>query len=142
MTENTSDMAVLFPQGKDVEVGGSTVTVLPFTFGAIPKVSKLLQPILQALLATGFSADPAQLEELSVGDMLQKFLSLLDAEGDAIIDIVALAVKKDRVWFDGISMDEGVQLALAVFEVNRNLVTKKLLPMMEQLRTTSAGVTL
>jgi len=148
MTDVTNDLDILFPDGYPVMVNGEELRVQPFPFRRFPKVSKLLVPIMQALVQQDISAfNPQMLESSStnerlatVGDLMCKLFTLAGDEGENFLELLALAIKKDVDWFDNVSMDEGVSIAIAVFHANKDMIVKKIFPMVQALSVTSAGV--
>lgn len=119
-----SDLDVLFP-GREVVVGGETITVKPLAFGQLPKAAKLLQPVVKALRASGAIGG-----EGSVIDLFGSWVDMLAAGGEELLALVGFAIGKPREWFDGLSMDDGVALVRAAVEVNGDFFGRKVLPML------------
>jgi hypothetical protein len=115
--------------GIDVTVNGETLTIKPFPFGKLPTVS--------AKLAPAFSA----MQGLSEGASIA-YNEILEAGGDGLMDVLAIAAGKPQGFMDTVyDYDEGKALAMAVFEVNKDMLLKKILPDLMKLLAAPAKVT-
>jgi len=118
---------ILFPEGKQVTISGEMVTVKPFTFGQFPKAAKLLQPVVALFSERGVLAVGA--DGLQVSDSWPVVIvSVLADGGESVIDLCAFVSGKPREFFDTVSLDEGAELAKAVFEVNADFFKARILP--------------
>ena len=125
-----SDLDILYPEGKTVSVGGETFTLRPLTFGRVPQASALLKPVLEAL-GEAFSGGPPAIA----------WVDVLATGGESLLVAIAWAIGKPREWLDSVSIDEGVILAQALYEVNADFFTKKVMPLLTVLRVQPDGDT-
>jgi hypothetical protein len=103
------------PLGKTVEAGGETFTIRPFGFGQLPFVAARLSGPFMALAGSGRKT--FQLDELVANG------------GDGMMDVLAVAIKKDRAWLDELDDYEGgKRLLAAMWEVCGPQLTGKVLP--------------
>lgn len=56
------------------------------------------------------------------------WLALLTEHGDAILDALAIAARRPREWVEALSLDNAVQLATALFEVNVDFFVQRVVP--------------
>lgn len=140
-----SDLDVLYPQGKEVMVSGEVLVIKPFAFGMLPKVSKHLSPILKNLSASGLIGflygDNGEATMRVAADWPLRILDIMSDGGEDLVTLTALLVNKPREWMDTIPLDEGVALITTLIEVNADLFAKKVLPMIQREKATSAGAT-
>lgn len=125
-------LELLYPSGKEVMVGGETLTVREFTFGQWPKATKMLHPVISALVSQGlFSVSDGELQ-LSA-DWVTGIVAVMSDGGESILDLCAYVTGKPRDFFDKVSLNEGVDLIRAIFEVNADFFKKRILPMLGNL---------
>ncbi len=125
-----SDLEVLFP-ARQVRAGGEDVQLAPFTFGQIQKAAKLLHPVVAAVQSAGiFSVrnETGDVQFRLVADWPLHIVELLAAGGSDLVAFVAFAVGKPREWVESLSLDEGVVLTRAIFELNADFFVQKVLP--------------
>lgn len=122
-----ADLDVLYPTGKDVQAGGETLTIKPIKFGQLPQASRLIAPISKQL-AAAFRADG----ERTIIDTAALFVDLLASSGEDLLAALGFFTGKPREWFDTLDNDEGLALLNAVFEVNADFFSRKVLPMFAQ----------
>lgn len=60
-------------------------------------------------------------------------MALMGTHGDAVIDAVAVAIRKPRAWVEGLELPDLTSLALAAMEVNKDFFTRQVQPAMERL---------
>ena len=102
------------PQPVVLAVGGTTLELTPVRLGELPRFLAAVQP-LAAELQAGLHGDP-------------DWLALLARHGCAVLDLLAVTARRERAWIDGLSLDEAVQLAAAVFEVNAGFFVGRVVP--------------
>lgn len=121
-TEN-ADLEILQNDGEDVIVTindtQETIKVRPFKFGQLLKALKYL-----ANIAADFASP--NISEIEI-------INALTHHAEDMISLLCLATGKDRAFFDEISSDEGVDLALAAWRVNQFFFTERLAPKMKGL---------
>lgn len=116
-SEMAKEVELLFPTGKVVVLNKKDYTILPYGFGKFPKVMASLSKL----------ADVTQLDTTGqTEDAIIKMMFLTG--GEEIMDLCALALDQPRKFLDTIPADEGVQLALAILEVNRDFFIARLQP--------------
>jgi hypothetical protein len=106
--------AALPPVPATIVIGGETLDLTPIRLGELPAFARAVQPV-----ANHLSASP-------------DWLALVSEHGEAVIDAVAIAVRRPREWVAGLDLDEAVQLASAVFEVNADFFMRRLAPAIAQ----------
>lgn len=119
-----ADLDVLYPNGIEVKAGGETITVLPIKFGKVPQASKLVAPISKQIAAA-----IKQDGERTVLDTALLFVDLLASSGEELLAALGFFVGKPREWFDTLDNDEGLALMNAVFQVNKDFFTRRVLPL-------------
>lgn len=123
----SDDLDKLLPSGREVTVGGETLTLLPFTFGQLPKAVKLLRPVTEAVGAAGIVSLDGTAVRLAA-DWPLKLPALMDDAGEALLQFIAFASGKPRTWFDTLGADDGIELTKAVFEANGDFFVKRIAP--------------
>ncbi len=122
-----SDLEVLHPAGREVQAGGETIVVKPLKFGQLPQASRLLAPLSKQIAQAFKSGDTRTL-----ADTAALFVDLLATGGDDLLAALGFFVGKPREWFDTLENDEGLALLNAVFEVNADFFSRRVLPMFAQ----------
>jgi hypothetical protein len=102
--------AALPPVASTIVIGGETIDLTPIRVGEIPAFARAVQPVAGFLLAS------------------PDWVALISEHGDAVIDAVAIAIRRPREWVAGLEIDDAVHLASAVFEVNADFFIRRLLP--------------
>lgn len=106
------ELHILFPEPQRLTIGGEPVDVSPLKIGEIPRVAKALRG----------AAIP-----LNEGDV--DLLAVLAGDSaDAVLDAVAIAVRKPRAWLDALPADAALNLAFTVMEVNADFFAARVLP--------------
>jgi hypothetical protein len=120
---------LLYPSGKEVTVGGEKLTVREFGFGQWPKATKMMQPVVSALIARNLFSVEGDEFKLSK-DWPIGLVAVMSDGGESVIELCAYVTGKPREFFDNVSLDEGVALTRAIFEVNADFFKKRILPML------------
>ncbi len=110
MTQASTDFQTFPPVPKVVTVAGSTVELTPIRLGELPRFLAAVRP-----LAADLSAEP-------------DWFDLLARHGEAVLELLALTIRRERAWVNDLSLDEAVTLAAAVFEVNADFFVGQLAP--------------
>ncbi|MFN4342875.1 MAG: hypothetical protein ACK4FE_12710 [Azonexus sp.] len=110
MTDTTADFQTFAPTPVVVRLSCGTLELTPVRLGELPRLLTVVRP-----LAADLSADP-------------DWLDLLGRHGEAILDMLALATRRERAWVNDLSFDDAVQLAAAVFEVNADFFVGRVVP--------------
>lgn len=116
------DLEELLPTSIEVKVGEEQIKVQPIPFGHYPRAVEHIANIFQAVSG----------EEIDFAILSQSGL-------ESVIQLIALATGRERVWFDSISTDEGLVLARAVLQVNRDFFVARVAPEIEALTRTLGG---
>jgi hypothetical protein len=82
----------------------------PIRLGELPRLLAVVRP-----LASELSADP-------------DWLALLGQHGEAMLDLLAITARRERAWVNDLPLDDAVQLAAAVFEVNADFFVGRVVP--------------
>jgi hypothetical protein len=117
MSEEMND---LFPKTDHVEINGEVLEVKPFKFGQLPVVLKNVKNVygvVQHYMEKGEINSPEAL------------IGILAEGGDELMNLLALAVNRDKAIFDDMDMDVGAQLLLKVVEQNMSFFVERILPM-------------
>jgi hypothetical protein len=113
----SEDAAALFP-GKTVTVMGEEVTVNPYSFKvALKQASKPARSIVRTLALQAVTSDTVPMVVV---------MNLMADSGDDMWKLIALSINKPETWGDGLSLDEGIELAAAVIAVNRDFFSQKM----------------
>jgi len=123
-----TDLDVLDP-GREFSVGAETLRIVPFTFGQIPRVTKLLQPIAKALAGASIVGVKPDEQLWVAADWASRLVDIIADTGEDALTLLGFAIKKDRAWFDSLGADVGYELAKAVVEVNADFFTRRMMPL-------------
>ena len=110
------DLDKLIPQPAELVVGGEALAIEPLKVGRLPAFLRAISPTLQQLNAPSID-----------------WLGLFIEHGDDLLQAVAIAVDKPRVWVDALAADEAILLAAKVVEVNADFFTRTVLPRLDGL---------
>lgn len=105
------DFASFPPQPQVVVIAGETLELTPIRVGEVPKLLAAVQPIASHL--TQAAPD---------------WLALITQHGDAIVDVLAIAARRSREWVEALSIDDAVNLASVLFEVNADFFVQRVAP--------------
>lgn len=122
-----TQVALLFPQGKEITIKGELFTVKVMGIGKFPRVIKLLEPILP---------ERKEGEGLAIS-----YQDLFFQHSGVVIQVLALAVNKPLEWFDDVAPDEGLELLMTVAEVNVDFFMKRVAEKFGALPDRIAGLT-
>lgn len=112
-----SSLETLQPVATVFEYGGTTIEVKPFTFGSLMKALKHISNI-----AVSFQGQ----EEIEV-NLLWAFAN----HSEDIVSLMSLSTGLPVEFYDTIPSDLGVDVAMAVYQVNESFFTKNLLPKLQ-----------
>ena len=111
----TAELEELFPESKTVTVAGEAITITPPTVAQMGKIGKLLK----RLVDDGAAERTVEL--------------LLLSHTDEVAGLVAIATGKSEDYIGGLRGDDGLQLAIAVWEVYAPFFVRRMLPMFAEL---------
>jgi hypothetical protein len=130
-----SDLDMLVPQARVLELAGQHLTISPLVVGELPAMLKAVRPFAEQL-----TGEP-------------DWLALLCDHGEALLAALTLASRQPRDWVDALALDDAITLAAAVFEVNADFFVRRVAPKVgdlaqslngprnEQMKGLSAGST-
>ena len=110
MTHTSPDFQTFPPVPKVVTVAGTAVELTPIRLGELPRLLAAVRP-----LAADLSAEP-------------DWFDLLARHGEAVLELLAITTRRERAWINDLSLDDAVQLAAAVFEVNADFFVGRVVP--------------
>jgi hypothetical protein len=135
MTESKDELSILFPFN-DIELGGEKINLRPFPFGKWPEVilkaAGTVNIVLGFLQAHGESALDVSFDEGNFRVSPQAFellLRLIRDGGDNLYDILAISARKPRAWVDGLEGEDGLQLLVGTYLVNKDFFVKQVAPL-------------
>ena len=105
-----SDLDVLVPQARLMEMAGQRLTISPLVVGELPAMLKAVRPFAEQL-----TGEP-------------DWLALLCDHGDALLAALELASRQPREWVNALALDDAITLAAAVFEVNADFFVRRVAP--------------
>lgn len=115
----TDDLNVLLPLSRNVVVKDETLTIEPFLFKDIKKVSGYVA-IFRDNMAQGEKED----------------VSLLDIainHSDEILEVISLATGRDITWCDKLDVASVLELIGAIVEVNLDFFSRLLFPRIKEM---------
>ena len=98
------------PEPVVVTLSGTALELTPIRLGELPRLLAVVRP-----LADEISSDP-------------DWMALLGRHGDAVLDLLAITTRRERAWINDLSLEDAVQLAAAVFEVNADFFVAHVVP--------------
>jgi hypothetical protein len=93
-----------------VTLSGTTLELTPIRLGELPRLLAVVRPLVAEI---GNEPD---------------WMALLVTHGDAVLDLLAITSRRERVWINDLSLQEAVQLAATVFEVNVDFFVAHVVP--------------
>jgi hypothetical protein len=137
MTDSTSDVAALFP-AREVVIQGETISISPFKFGQLQKVSSFLAPMAAAVQKARREqlADAAGSDPLAWPLMLPQVIAEC---GDFVLGLIAFVTGRPLEWVESLEADDGLTLARTIFETNADFFARRLAPMMTGLPAVPGG---
>jgi hypothetical protein len=146
MDRQEEGLQVIEPTVRTVAVGSRTVTVRPLTLGKLPRFLRAVSPIVAALVGNTSASSPrsggqgsGELEpgqppaiEFNLTEL--DLLDLYTQHGEAINLALTIATDITAAEIEAMELDVAVQVILAMYEVNRDFFTHKLLPHLPQLQ--------
>ncbi|MCL4778916.1 MAG: hypothetical protein KJ049_01895 [Gammaproteobacteria bacterium] len=105
-----TDFQTFPPAPVVVQLSCGALELTPVRLGELPRLLTVVRPFADAI-----SAEP-------------DWLALLAAHGNGVLELLALTTRRERAWIDDLSLDDAVQLAAAVFEVNADFFVHRVVP--------------
>ena len=110
MTHTSTDFQTFPPAPKVVTVADTAIELTPIRLGELPRLLATVRPI-----AADLSAEP-------------DWFDLLARHGEAVLELLAITTRRERAWVNDLSLEDAVQLAAAVFEVNADFFVRRVAP--------------
>lgn len=108
MTDNL--FAALPPVPDSLVLDGETLDITPLKVGELPIFARTVCP-----LAGKLGPDP-------------DWLRLLSEDGESVILALAIACRRPPEWVSGLSLDDAIRLAEAVFGANADFFIRRVVP--------------
>lgn len=105
-----TDLATMIPQPVTVAVGGREVAVTPIKVRELPAFASVVEPLLQDITSGAGVA------------------ALMTRDVESLIKAVAIGARLERAFVDDLELDELLNLAAAVLEVNADFFVRRLAP--------------
>ena len=106
-----TDLDNLIPTPASIAIGGETLEISPIRVGELPGLLRCLSPFAADLIR-----DPVD------------WLALFAAHGGGLLTAVSIASRKPRDWVDRLPLDEAIQLAEVLVEVNADFFARQVAP--------------
>lgn len=110
------DIEKVVPVVSTVVINGESLTIKPFKFAQLPKVFKLVQPIVDTLNGLQGLSKPALIT------------TLIAEHGERVIELIMLVTGKDKAWAEDLDTDDGIRVLGAVLEVNYDFFIRAVMP--------------
>ena len=122
---------VLDPPRRTLYVGGEQITVEPLSIGQVGPVQRVLNPLLAEL--RGAPEDP----DAGAGGTVLEFdlKQFVVAHTDEAVEIVAIAIGRPKAWVARLYIDDFLDLATAVFEINLDFFNRRLVASLVRVTT-------
>ncbi len=131
------DLNIIEPQTYAVLFAGERLEIQPLTIGQVPAMVRQCRRLVDAALdrSKDLGDDDSAIVSLVV-DMIAD-------HGEEVIAAVAIACKRDHEFIASVGVDDFTELAVTVFEVNRDFFAQRMAPQVSRLRDRlrGAGVT-
>lgn len=125
----SDDLQTIVPEPILVSVNGEPLEIKQIRVGQISKAMRIAHPFYIKLKEAKDAAKKSGSEE----DYGFDIYALVMENTDAILDMVALLVSKDRAWVEDLSIENLVALFSAIVEVNLDFFTQRVLPLLSGL---------
>ena len=105
-----TDFQTFPPAPVVVQLSCGALELTPVRLGELPRLLAVVRP-----LAEEVTSDP-------------DWMALLGRHSDAVLDLLAITTRRERAWINDLSLEDAVQLAAAVFEVNADFFVAHVVP--------------
>lgn len=102
------------PRIIDVEIGDKKYSLSPLKTGQIPKILKAVSPFRDELSGQAINQEA--------------IVSLISDHGESVIEAVSIASGVNKDDIEAMMLDDFIELAVLVFEVNADFFTNRLVP--------------
>lgn len=121
----TDPMDVIDPAPSGVRVGGKALEIRPLVVGVLPRLVRTARPVIDAVLDLDNLPD-----EDDTGEIVVLLLNLIEAHGEKVFEAAAMCIGEDEAWVESLDIAEFAEVAMKVFEVNRDFFAQKLAPLL------------
>jgi len=132
--QKKNELEILFPNNK-IKLAGEELPLLPFCFGdwvaVIEKSSGLIELVLDALAEYGEGVLDVKAEngQLKLNPKTIMFaMKVLSHGGEAIYEILAIAIRKPVVWVKALEGMDGFTLLIGAWLTNKDFFTSQVVP--------------
>ncbi|QKS31495.1 MAG: hypothetical protein HT579_04235 [Candidatus Accumulibacter similis] len=98
------------PLPVSIEIRGETLDLTPLRVGELPAFVRAIRPFAEQLTTA------------------IDWLGICADHGESLLEAVALASRRPRLWVDGLALDEAIRLAEALLEVNADFFVRRVSP--------------
>ncbi len=114
MATEDQPFAALPPEPMVLKIGGENLDITPLRIGELPAFARAVKPIAAHLT------------------LKPDWMLILGEDGEALILALALACRRPPEWLAGLSLDEAIQVAEVVFEVNADFFIRRVVPQLQR----------
>jgi len=114
MASDGQAFAALPPEPLILSLGGDHLEITPLRIGELPAFARAVKPI-----AAHLTLQP-------------DWMLILSEDGEALILAMALACRRQPEWLAALSLDEAIQVAEAIFEVNADFFIQRVVPQLQR----------
>ena len=133
-TETEKEIEMLLTgEGSDLTIRGETIHVKPYNWIQTLKMANPFRTVIHAIFDN--SEKIGYLAEFQGESSIKQFYAIVDlfadidnAEefADALSEMIAESIGKDKGYVKSLDMDEVVEIAICVFKVNKDFFAQKL----------------
>lgn len=106
----TDGLKTFPPEPVVLTLSGQTLELTPIRLGELPRLLKVVKA-----LASNLNSEP-------------DWMALIAEQGEPVLELLAITTRRDRTWINELSLEDAVQLAAAVFEVNADFFVAQVVP--------------
>lgn len=134
--QKNKELETLLPEG-EITVNGEIITIRPFSFAKLPKVIDILSRLGVSIFQLFQQAEVNG--NLVINDaLLEKISVIAETNFPDVAALMAIYCNKPIEYFtdeeNGLNGEDGLVLLLTIIERNFNFFTKRLAPILEQLK--------
>lgn len=118
-----SEFAALPPLPVSIEIRGEVLDLMPLRVGELPAFVRAIRPFAERLTTA------------------IDWLGICADHGEALLEALALASRRPRLWIEGLDLDEAIRLAEALLEVNADFFVRRVSPEIDRVASRLAART-
>lgn len=135
-----TSLQTMLPESEGVTIKGELIVPLPFPFGKIPVVARMVSNLmdfastmpdglLDSIKMAAVNKDDTQsMAEQLDPNIITFFLGLMEHSIVDVMTLISLSTKKPLTWVEELDAVEGLELTVAVFTVNYDFFTARFSP--------------